>query len=119
MADNITAAELAGINQFREFGMPTFVTRKGNADRRAILEDNKARRDGTAPKPMNLGFAGVALRIPELDYKVIQAMYPDMTSQDHEIRKRAWQKFANSPASEPYRVHRKTRGPQCRSITAR
>lgn len=106
-------------SQLEQFGMPQFVTRNGNAHRRAILEDNKLRRDGVGAKPRNFGFGGVALRIPELDYKVIQIMFPDVNSPDHEIRTKAWQKFANDPLSEPYRVHRKTRGPQCRSITAR
>jgi hypothetical protein len=111
------------IKQFDELGMPEFVTKGGNRDRHNILEDNKALRDGRLPKPRNLGdsdgFAGVALRIPELDYAVIKIMFPDDTSPDHEIRTKAWQKFARDPASEPYRVQRKTRGPQCRSITAR
>jgi hypothetical protein len=115
----MNSQELLGINQFREFGMPEFVTRSGNAERRAVLEDNRLRREGRLDKPHNLGFGGVALRIPPLDYEVIKIMYPDVTSKDHEIRTRAWQKFANSPESEPYRVHRKTRGQVCRSITAR
>lgn len=115
----MTPDELAGINQFEAFGMPAFVTRKGNAERRAVLEANQQHRDGRLAKPNNLGFGGVALRIPPLDYEVIKIMYPDVTSKDHEIRTRAWQRFANSPEAEPYRVHRKRRGPQCRSITAR
>lgn len=123
MSNDITAAELAGINQFKEMGMPAFVTRGGNAERAAGLERNKLLREGRLPAPNNLGshggFGGVALSIPPLDYEVIKRMFPDVTSKDHEIRSKAWQRFTKSPLSEPYRVSRIKRGPQCRSITAR
>ena len=119
MSNDATAAELAGINQFRKFGMPAFATRSGNAERAAGLKRNQLLREDRLPKPMHLGFGGVALSIPPLDYEVIKIMYPDVTSKDYEIRHRAWLAFIRSPESEPYRVHRKTRGPQCRSITAR
>lgn len=112
-------AGLAGVKQFSEFGMPAFVSRHGNAERRAVLERNKQIREGNLDKPRNLGFAGVALSIPPLDYQVIKRMFPDLTSKDHEIRSGAWRRFARSPLSEPYRVSRIKRGPQCRSITAR
>lgn len=113
------SSELDGIKQFEAFGMPAFISRKGNATRRAVLESNHMLRQGRIDKPSHLGFGGVQLRIPELDYRVLRVTFPDLNSKDHEIRTRAWQKLANSPLGELYRTDRKTRGQQCRSITAR
>lgn len=112
------------MKQFKELGVPTFVSRKGNPHRRHILEGVRRIREGIDPKPRTLGdhsggFGGVALAIPELDYAVIQRMFPDVTSQDPQERTNAWKRFLKSPLSEPYRLDRKTRGPQCRSLTAR
>ena len=110
-------------SQFRNFGLPAFKSRRGNPERRRILEGVRRIRDGIDAKPKPLGtgggFGGVELVIPEFDFPFIQAMFPDVTSKDAEIRTRAWQKFAKSPLSEPYRVNKLKRGPQCRSITAR
>jgi len=103
--------------------MPGFVSKGGNADRARVLEGLKLIRDGVEAPPKNLGshggFAGVLVSMPELDYAVAKALFPDLSSPDWEIRRKAWLAFADSPAGEPYRVHRKKRGPQCRSITAR
>lgn len=77
-------------------------------------------RDGTLPAPRQLGgFAAIELSIPELDYYVIVQRFPDLRSADPEIKRKAWMTFKNDPASEPYRIYRQKRGPQCRSITAR
>ena len=120
------AATLRKINpesQFRRFGMPAFASRGGNPERRRILEGVKRIRDGVDPKPKHLGsgggFGGVSLVIPEMDMAFVQAMFPEVNSQDATERTKAWQRFAKSPLSEPYRVHKMKRGPQCRSITAR
>lgn len=103
--------------------MPTFATRGGNPHRRHILEGVRRIREGIDPKPKTLGssdgFAGSMLAIPEMDFPIVQAMFPDLRSPDAEIRSKAWLKFARSPLSEPYRLNKLKRGPQCRSITAR
>jgi len=110
-------------SQFRRFGLPTFKTTCGNADRANHLEAIRRIREGIDPKPKTLGpnggFAGVELSIPEFDYQFIRARYPDLTSPDAGIRTAAWKKFAASPESEPYRTYRIKRGAECRSITAR
>lgn len=110
-------------SQYQKFGMPAFASRGGNPDRRRILEGVRRIREGIDPKPKNLGsaggFAGCMLAIPEFDFPIIQAMFPDLKSHDAEIRSKAWKKFARSPLSEPYRLSKIKRGPQCRSITAR
>ena len=110
-------------SQFTRFGLPAFTTRHGNPERARILDGIRRVRDGVDPKPRTLGrhegFGAVMLSIPEFDYPFIQAMFPEVKSTDAEIRTKAWQRFAKSPLSEPYRINRIKRGPQCRSITAR
>ena len=108
------------LKQHRQFGLPPFASKGGNADRRHILEGVKRIREGVDDKPRNFGFGGVELVIPELDMAVIKRRFPETNSPDAGIRHRAWLKFLNSPESEPYRVHRRKHGIQlCRSITAR
>jgi hypothetical protein len=103
--------------------MPQFVSTTGNMDHRRHLEAVRRIREGIDPKPKTLGshggFAGVELSIPELDYAILKIRYPELNSRDANERTRAWQRFANSPESEDYRLYRIKRGPQCRSITAR
>lgn len=107
-------------SQFKTFGFPDGGTHCGNKDRAAHLAMVRRIRDGTLPKPRSLGgWSGMELSIPELDYYVLVQRFPDLRSPDAEIKRRAWLKFKNDPASEPYRIYRKQRGPQCRSITAR
>lgn len=104
--------------QHKQFGMPTFVTTCGNADRAKHLAEVKRMRDGIDPKS-HASFGSVSLLIPELDAAVLKVRFPDLTSPDADIRTKAWQKFARSPLSEPYRTYKIKRGPQCRSTTAR
>lgn len=111
-------------SEFRQFGMPEFASTTGNRNRKIILADNHAIREGTSLTPprdfgSNGGFGRATLRIPEFDYPFIKAMFPEVNSQDATERTKAWQRFAKSPLSEPYRLDRKKRGPQCRSITVR
>lgn len=109
--------------QFQQFGMPEFVTHCGNKDRKKHLEAIRRIREGIDPKPHHLGpnggCAGVELSIPEFDYAVLIVRYPELNSKDGVEQTNAWKRFLASPESEPYRVHRIKRGPQCRSITAR
>lgn len=104
--------------QHQQFGMPTFVTSTGNADRRKHLEATRRLREGIDPKG-HASFGSIALQIPELDYAVLRVRYPELNSPDATERTKAWQKFAKSPESEPYRTYKIKRGPQTRSITAR
>ncbi len=106
-------------SQYRAGGMPAFVSNTGNLDRKRHLEMVRRIREGIDPKARHLPFAGCELSIPELDFAIIRVRYPELTSKCPTERTRAWQKFANSPESEPYRLYRLKRGPQCRSITAR
>jgi hypothetical protein len=51
----------------------------------------------------------MSLRIPELDYAIITRRFPDLMSPDHEIKRRAWVKFAQSSLADPYRVTDRSR----------
>ena len=71
--------------------------------RTAILERNQRLRN--APDTLNdLSFGRVALSIPELDHYHLLKKYPDLGSNDREIKQRALAKFMASPESEPYKV---------------
>ena len=100
------------------FGLPDFTSRNGSADRAAVLAMNQGIREGRLPRVFHDRMA-VSLNIPPLDYEVLIRKYPDLNSKDTEIAHKAWQKFTRSTESEPYRVYRLVRGPQCRSISAR
>lgn len=93
-------------------GVPEFTHQGGDPRRHAILAANQRCREGQ-DEAVNIGPAGgfgrVALRIPEFDYPFIKAMFPGIGSPDGTERTRAWQKFAKSPLSEPYRTDRKVR----------
>lgn len=99
--------------QYAELGLPRFTHSGGDPKRRAILESNYKMREGIDGAPVNFGsdggFGRVQFRIPEFDFPFIQAMFPDMKSQDATERTKAWQRFARSPLSEPYKVERKIR----------
>ena len=96
-----------------KIGLPDFTHAGGDPNRAAILESNHRIREGLDDGPVNFGPAGgfgrVALRIPEFDYPFIAAMFPEIQSQDKTERTKAWQRFAKSPLSEPYRVEVKKR----------
>lgn len=71
-------------------------------DRELILELNKRKRIEKPQK--DLTFGRQVLSIPELDWELIRALYPELEAPDNEIRTKAWRKFMASPDSEPYRV---------------
>lgn len=111
-------------SQYKRFGIEPFRSRGGDPHRRHILEGVRRIREGIDPKPKTLGsaggFGGIALTIPELDMAVIRAMFPEVASPDATERTKAWQRFAKSPLSEPYRINKIIRGgTPCRSLTAR
>lgn len=89
------------LHQARAFGMPQG-TKKGNAVRKAGLNMLKDLRNG--PGLHHQEWGTVMLHIPPMDFQVICARWPDLLSPDHEINTKAWDKFMNSPESEPYRV---------------
>lgn len=103
---------LAKVNQ-AELGIPAFTHKGGDPKRAAILESNKRIREGVDPGARNFGsdggFGRVQFRIPEFDYPFILAMFPELNSKDATTQTKAWQKFAKSPMSEPYRVDVKRR----------
>jgi len=111
----VDSKELSKINQAEALGIPEFTHKGGDPARRKVLEENHRMREGIDPGPRNFGDAGgfgrVALRIPEVDYPFIRAMFPDIGSQDAETRTKGWQAFCKSPLSEKYKVDRKKRGP--------
>lgn len=100
-------------NQARELGVPAFTHKGGDPARRAILESNHRIREGLDEGAVDFGdgggFGRVQFRIPEFDYPFICAMFPDLKAPDSHVRHKAWQRFAKSPLSEPYRVDRKVR----------
>lgn len=104
-------------NQFQRFGFPDGGTHTGNRQRAAHLKRLEQMRSGYRPGPNNkLGWAGGLLSIPELDYYVLTHRFPDLSSPDHEIKRRAWLKFFNSSLSEPYRMQRRRRAGSVRNV---
>jgi hypothetical protein len=91
------------LHQYKMFGLPNDGTKRGNADRRAVLEQNKQLRNRANPLGHNEWCSSV-LHIPELDFYVIANRYPDMLSPDAEISRKAIDKFLRSSESLPYRV---------------
>lgn len=90
------------LSQYKMFGFPKG-TKKGNRERREVLERNQKLRNRAEP----LGhqpWGSSVLNIPELDFYVICNRYPDLMSPDAEIMSRAFEKFLRSPESEPYRI---------------
>jgi len=51
----------------------------------------------------DLSFGRMALDIPSDHYEVLKLIYPDLTCPDAEIKKKAWQAFAISEESTPYK----------------
>lgn len=77
--------------------------------RKAILDHNRAIREGTAEQPRRLDEGYAALRIPVEDWPVLRRMYPELEAKDHDIRLAAWHKFRASPIGEKYLVTRTPR----------
>lgn len=91
------------LSQYRMFGFPNDGTKRGNSDRRGVLEQNKRLRNRANP----LGhqpWGSSVLHIPELDFYVLARRHPELMSPDAEINKKAWDKFLASSESEPYRI---------------
>lgn len=74
--------------------------------RAVILEANK--RDRLEGGPRSLSWGRVTLRIPVIDLLELRRRNPELCARDHEIKTRAWKKFAASPEAAPYRVGDKT-----------
>jgi len=70
------------------------------------LEHVRQIRDGVIPS-RDLPFGRCVLRIPVEDIAMLRNLYPDLAAPDPHARTRAWQRFARSPASFPYRTARK------------
>lgn len=84
------------------------VRRTAQPSRRPILEFVKQiRTAGDVLRP--LSFMGWELSIPENDYFPLLQKYPELNSQDAELRTRAWKKFMASSEAEQYRVHHRKR----------
>jgi hypothetical protein len=79
------------------------------SERAHILNHNRAIREGTLSAPTRLEDGEVTFKIPTKDMKVLQRIYPELTSHDHAIRLAAWKKFRKSPLAEQYLVTRTPR----------
>lgn len=73
----------------------------GNADRARRLAENQQRLGGR-----DMGWGRTELCIPELDYYLLTARYPDLVSPDAEIQRKAWIAFLATSQSEIYKVNR-------------
>jgi hypothetical protein len=76
------------------------------AGRAAHLEFLQLMRDGRLWKPRRLGWGAVGLSIPEPDYYLLLAEFPELASPDAATSRAAWRAFAWSTASEIYRLSR-------------
>jgi len=90
------------LSQYRMFGFPSG-TKKGNKERREVLQRNQSLRNLANPLG-HQDWGSSVLNIPELDFYVLCKRYPDLMSPDAEIMTRAYEKFLRSPESEPYRI---------------
>ena len=96
------------MSQFKQFGFPDYPHKRApNQQRRAHLEKWKAVRNENPHRELEWG--APMLAIPPLDWAVLKVRFPDLISPDHEIKKRAWNKFLASPLSEPYRSKERSR----------
>ena len=68
-----------------------------------MLEHVRQIREGVIPSH-DLPFGRVILLIPVEDMPTLRALYPGLVSRDAHERTRAWQAFARSDASRPYRT---------------
>ena len=75
--------------------------------RKLILDNNAALRQGEGVRRLEDG--EVTFRIPTEDMKVLQVIYPELVSTEHDIRLSAWKKFRGSPVAEKYLVVRTPR----------
>lgn len=74
-------------------------------NRKAILDDNVKRRNGSEPvRRLDEGY--VALRIPEPDYKVLRLLFPELNAKDPVVRLAAWKNLEASEIGDKYRVTR-------------
>lgn len=80
--------------------------RGGDPDRPRILDMNRKLRDESLNTDIGEGLGYLALNIPVPDMRVLELRYPDLVSQDHEIRLKAWKKFIASPESEIYKIRK-------------
>lgn len=87
-------------HQYKDFGMPE--KRGPNAERQAILENNKRIR--IEQPQVKLDSMKAMCSIPPLDWAILKVRFPELISPDHEIKKQAWITFYRHPVSEPYRV---------------
>ena len=74
------------------------------SDRKLILDNNAALRQGEGARPLEDG--EVTFRIPTGDMKVLARIYPELVSKDNSVRLAAWKKFRSNPAAEKYLVVR-------------
>ena len=78
------------------------IREKFQPGRSTILEGNKRIRNDA--KLRKLDAMQWALRIPEIDYRMLLQKNPDLDSFDGDIKRRAWVTFINSAESLPYKV---------------
>jgi len=76
-------------------------------DRKLILDNNAHLRQHEGTRRLEDG--EVTFRIPTVDMKILQRIYPELVSKDHSIRLAAWKKFRKSPVAEKYLVTRTPR----------
>ncbi len=87
------------------------VRRLTQPDRDAIMDANaELRKNEGALRP--LSFAGLALRIPDLDLMRLWKKYPDLKAPDAATRRAAWLRFIGSAEADPYRVQDRKRRPR-------
>ena len=67
-----------------------------------ISADNERVRNEGGARP--LSFGQCQLRIPHNELEALCRINPDLRSPDRDIKTRAWQKFARSTESRPWRV---------------
>lgn len=96
-------------NQLERFGLPEdhALKKLARQNRRKHLKYIQQIREGARPKPRDDTALGrVALSIPELDFAILRARFPDLASPDNARRTAAWREFMKGPLAEIYRVYK-------------
>lgn len=91
------------LNQIAADNLPN---RGGDPDRPRVLGLNREMRKERLNNDLGQGLGYLAFNIPVPDMRVLLVRFPELGSQDHEIKTKAWKRFAQSPLSGPYKVRR-------------
>jgi hypothetical protein len=78
-----------------------FVETWDDREHAVLAENERWRNEGVIKNRPDIHFE---LSLPEFTYYMMVRNNPDLESEDHDIKSRAWKRFIASDESKPYRV---------------